>query len=181
MHPRTDELLRHLDAHRVALREAVERVPVSLRETRPSADQWSCAEVLEHLMRVEQQVTRGLGAKLSEARAAGQLHLQPDTSSVAGMLNHDAVVDRRRPITAGERVFPRGEMDAAAALAALETTRTQLRDVVTSVDGLAIEAVMLPHPVLGPINGYQWFLFLGSHEARHAGQIREIATALQPA
>ena len=32
-----------------------------------------------------------------------------------------------------------------------------------------------PHPVLGPINIYQWALFVGSHEARHALQIREIA------
>jgi hypothetical protein len=38
--------------------------------------------------------------------------------------------------------------------------------------------VSFPHPVLGPTNGYQWFLFIGSHEARHADQIRETARQL---
>jgi len=180
MHPRTDELLRHLDAHRVALREAVASVPASLRETSPGPDQWSCAEVLEHLTQVEEQVTRYLSAKLSEASAAGQLPPQPETSPIAGSLDHDVVIDRRRRVTAGERVLPRGEMDAAAALAALESARTQLRDVITSVDGLALDTFTLPHRVFGVLNGYQWFLFLGSHEARHARQIQEIGASLAP-
>ena len=51
MHPRTEELLRHLDAHRVALRAAVADIPASLRDTRPVADRWSVAETLEHLTR----------------------------------------------------------------------------------------------------------------------------------
>jgi hypothetical protein len=32
--------------------------------------------------------------------------------------------------------------------------------------------------VLGVIDAYQWFIFVGSHEARHASQIREIGAAL---
>jgi hypothetical protein len=34
------------------------------------------------------------------------------------------------------------------------------------------------HPVLGPIDLYQWILFVAVHEARHTAQIREIAAAL---
>jgi hypothetical protein len=49
---------------------------------------------------------------------------------------------------------------------------------VVAHDGIAIDAVTHPHPVLGVIDAYQWFIFIGSHEARHAEQIREIATAL---
>ena len=37
------------------------------------------------------------------------------------------------------------------------------------------------HPVLGPLNIYQWVLFNGSHEARHTLQVREIGSALNSA
>ena len=178
MHPRTDELLRHLDANRVVLHAAVDAVPVALRETRPSPDRWSVAEVLEHLSRVEEQITRILTAKLSEAEAAGQLSAQPDTTPITGSLRHDAILDRRRAVTAGERVMPRGDLGSAAALAALDRSRTSLRDLVARVGGLNLETFSLPHPALGPINGYQWFLFIGTHEARHAAQISEIGNAL---
>src|SRR5215207_10361635 len=179
MHPRTEELLRHLDAHRVTLRAAVDAIPPSLRDTRPSPDRWSVAETLEHLAHVEGQLTRLLTLRLSEAQAAGSLQPETDTSPVAGMLDHALIVDRRRQITAGERVIPRGEMDAATALATLGETRTALRELIVAHDGLSIGVVSHPHPAFGPIDGYQWFLFVGSHEARHADQIREIASQLR--
>lgn len=69
-------------------------------------------------------------------------------------------------------------MDATTALARLEKSRTNLRELVVSHDGLSLGAVSFPHPVLGVIDGYQWFWFIGTHEARHASQIREIGEQL---
>jgi hypothetical protein len=178
MHPRTEELLRHLDANRAVLRAAVDAVPPSLRETRPTPDAWSVAEVLEHLTRVEEQLTRLLSSKLSEAHAAGALPPEADTGPVVDAKTHRAVLDRRRRVTAMDRVLPRGELSAAGALAALETTRGKLRELLIAYDGVSIAAVSHPHPILGPIDGYQWFAFVGSHEARHADQIRELGAAL---
>jgi hypothetical protein len=178
MHPRTEELLRHLDANRAVLRAAVDDVPPSLRETRPAPDVWSVAEVLEHLTRVEEQLTRLLGSKLSEARAAGALGPEADTASVVDPMTHKVVLDRRHRITAGDRVLPHGELDAATALAALESARDRLRELLIAHDGVTIAAVSHPHPVLGPVDAYGWFAFVGSHEARHAAQIREAGATL---
>lgn len=178
MHPRTEELLQHLDATRVVLRAAVDGVPATLRETRPTADRWSVAEVLEHLTRVEDGITRLLTARLGEARASGQVTTGADTSSIVGALNHDLILDRTRTIVAGERVAPRGELDAAAALEKLDATREKLRELVLEHDGTTLGAFSMPHPAFGTIDGYQWFLFIGTHEARHAAQIREIGTQL---
>jgi hypothetical protein len=175
MHPRTEQLLRQLDEHRAALRAAVEAVPATRRETRAVADRWSVAEVLEHLTRVEEQITRLLASKLSEAQLTGTLEPEPETGPLTDNIDRDRILDRSRRITAGERVLPRGGMDAAAALAALEKTRANLRDLVITYDGMAIGAVAHPHPVLGIINGYQWVDFIGIHEARHTAQIRELA------
>ncbi|HUQ81784.1 MAG TPA: DinB family protein [Gemmatimonadaceae bacterium] len=177
MHPRTEELLRHLDANRAELCAAVDAVPSEIREKRPVADRWSVALVLEHLARVESGLTKVLTGRLAEARAAGQLAPETDTSPVASAY-HDVMLDRTRLIVAGDRVVPRGEMDSATALGALSDSRSKLRELIVAHDGLSIAAVNFPHPVFGPIDGYQWFLFIGSHEARHAAQIREIGAQL---
>ena len=178
MHPRTEDILNHLEASRATLRDAVDAVPHSLRETRPDPDRWSVAEVLEHLTRVEEQLTRLLAAKLAEARMNGVLGPEEATGRVTDSIDSGLLLDRRRRITAGERVLPRGEMDSTTALAGLDKTRANLRELVISHDGLNLGVVSFPHPVLGVIDGYQWFTFIGTHEARHAAQIREIGATL---
>jgi len=179
MHPRTDDILSHLEESRATLHAAVDAVPSLLRETRPAPDRWSVAEVLEHLTRVEEQLTRVLATKLSEAQMTGALGPEEATSPVTDSLDRVLLLDRRRRITAGERVLPRGEMDSATALASLDKTRANLRELVVSHDGLSLGVVRFPHPVLGVIDGYQWFTFIGTHEARHAAQIREIGESLK--
>jgi uncharacterized damage-inducible protein DinB len=41
--------------------------------------------------------------------------------------------------------------------------------------------VSVPHALLGPLTLYEWVLFVGQHEARHAGQVRDIARQLAAA
>ena len=176
MHPRTEEILRHLDVNRVVLRAAVDAVPVALRETRPAPDRWSVAEVLEHLGRVEEGLTRLLSLRLAEQATA--LAPEVETSSVMSRIEHARIIDRRYRVTAGERVLPRGEIDSPTALASLERARVKLRELVLQYDGVAITAVTHPHPLLGVIDAYQWLIFIGSHEARHADQIHEIGASL---
>jgi hypothetical protein len=175
MHPRTEQLLRQLDERRAALCAAVEAVPPTRRDTRVVADRWSVAEVLEHLTRVEEQITRLLATKLSEAQMTGAMEPEPESGPLTDTIDRARILDRSRRITAGERVLPRGGMDAAAALAGLEKSRANLRDLVIAYDGMAIGAITHPHPVLGIINGYQWIDFIGMHEARHTAQISELA------
>ena len=179
MHPRTEELLEHLDATRVTLNTTVDAVPASIREIRPAPDRWSVAEVLEHLARVEEQLTRLLTAKLSEAKSSGLLGPEVETSPVVGRLDAARVLDRSHRITSSEGVRPRGEMDSAASRVALERSRATLRELVAAYDGLSLAAFTFPHPVLGVIDGYQWLAFIGTHEVRHANQIREIAESLE--
>ena len=178
MHPRTEELLRHLDATRATLHTTVDAIPASIRETRPAPDRWSVAEVLEHLARVEEQLARLLSAKLAEAKANGLLGPEVETSPVVGTLDEARVLDRGQRITANDRVLPRGELDCAAARASLEGSRAGVRELVAAYDGLALSAFTLPHPALGVLDGYQWLAFIGTHEVRHANQIREIGEAL---
>lgn len=174
MHPRTEEVINYLDARRNELRAAIDSVPAQARNTQSTANQWSVAQVLDHLTIVDKRVAAGVGKWIADARGNG-LGEETETTSVAGTIPNEKIVDRSRKVAAPEEIRPRTDVDAETAWAELEQAREKLRAAFLTGDGLALGEVVQPHPVLGPINIYQWMLFCASHEARHTLQIREIA------
>ncbi len=178
MHPRSEEVLNYLDQTLVELRAAVDAVPSHERNTKPGADQWSVAEVLDHLAIVHGRVASAVRKWIAEAKEAG-LGPETSTSSLLSTIPTERVLDRSKKIEAPEAIRPRSDVDAETAWAELEQAREKLRAAFLSGDGLALETVIQPHPALGPINIYQWAVFNGSHEARHALQIREIGESLK--
>jgi hypothetical protein len=174
MHPRIEEVINYLDSERATLGAAVQSVPAELRDTQPASDRWSVAQVLEHLGIIEKRVGLSMTKWVEEARNSS-LEPEADTSSVMNSLPRQLIIDRSKPRTAPEEVRPPGDIDAATAWDVLENARETLRSAFLSGDGLALSKVVQPHIVLGPINLYQWMLFVGSHEERHTAQIKEIA------
>ena len=177
MHPRVAELLTYARLQRVALFDAVCLIPEPLRDRRADAETWSAAEVLEHLHRVENGIARLLSRSLERAKADG-LESESEVGSVMASLDALRVTDRSRRISAPEPVMPRGELSSAQAMVALTESRQALISALREADGLALGQVTRAHPTLGPLNLYQWVLFVGQHEARHVGQLQDIARQL---
>ena len=174
MHPRIQEVLEYLDTTRSELGKAVEDVSPARREERPGPDRWSVAEVLDHLAITEGRIVKLVAGKIAAAKAAG-LGAELETSSVIDSINRARITDRSRRATAPEMIQPQSGRDAASVWSALDQSRASLRQAILAGDGLALADVKHEHPVLGLINLYQWIVFVGSHEARHTAQIREIA------
>jgi hypothetical protein len=177
MHPRIQEVLEFLDTTRADVSNAVESVAPDHRDERPAGDRWSVAEVLEHLSILEARVAQLVSGRLAAARAAG-LGPELETSSVLDTVDRARIRDRSHRATAPDFVRPQSTCDAVAAGTALQQSRADLRASVLANDGFALSEVTHEHPVLGLINLYQWLVFVGAHEARHADQIREIAGEL---
>jgi uncharacterized damage-inducible protein DinB len=177
MHPRIREVIDYLDGRRMELQRAVDEVPVALRSRPPAPERWSVAEVLEHVALVEERIVELFTHQLADARAKG-LGPERDSSPVLPTFNTSQLADRARRLVASEVAQPRSGADAVSAWRRLEHAREATRDALRSADGLALAEVVAPNPVLGPLNLYQWVLFIGGHEARHTGQIREIGAAL---
>lgn len=177
MHPRTLEILEHLDHHRASLGSAVELIPQALHARRPAPDRWSAVEIVEHLVIVETRIASMFADHVNAARKNG---LGPDAASspILPSLDVDGLLDRSRPIVAGENSQPHGGLTMDEARAKLEETRRNLKQAILEADGLALEEVSAPHRILGSLNMYQWLIFVGTHEGRHALQIREVAAAL---
>lgn len=177
MQPRIKEVLDHLATNRRELREAVDGVPIDRRRTKPNLDAWSVVDVLEHIAIVESSVAGLLKRKIGEGRDAG-LGLETDISPVIDQRYVAKVCDRSYKIVTGEGTRPKSDLAPEAAWEAAERAHETLRQVVIDVDGLALGEVSAPHPIFGPLNVYEWIAFVGSHESRHAAQIREIGASL---
>ena len=177
MHVRIEEVLAFIDTHRAALAQTLSGVPTEVRDRRPATERWSIGEVLGHLAVVEGRVTNLLRTGIESARAAG-LAAERESGAVVPTLDIARILDRSRPITASAGAQPPAGIHAETAWAGLQARRAALREVVISADGLALEEVTAPNPVLGTLNAYQWIVFIGAHEARHTAQIREIAAVL---
>jgi hypothetical protein len=179
MHPRFAELSAYLDETRAALLAASD-LPDDLGAARPDPERWSVAEVLAHVSMTEGRITRLLVRLLDGAIAAG---IQPEreTSSILGSLDRFAVPVPTRRLVSPPQLLPEPTVRASDVRAALERTRAELLALVARANGLAVGSLSAPHPVLGPIDFYQWVLFIGQHEARHTVQIRQIAAELRTA
>jgi hypothetical protein len=170
-----DALIDDLTADRARLAAAVEQVPSALRGRRPAADRWSVAEILEHLVIVEQRATtivRDLAASAPQADGA--------SARSPGALDRTVLRDRSQRVMAPAVIQPTGTMDADTAWAALARSRTALLAAVREAEGRDLAAVNRTHPRLGPLTGYEWIAALGGHEERHAAQIAEIAELMTP-
>jgi hypothetical protein len=161
-----------LSVDRAALREAFESVPIALRERKPAPDRWSVAEVLEHLSIVEARIVTMLGALIQTAPA---LTAAPGESTA---INRAAMRNRSNRIVAPDAIQPTGAMSADQAWVQLERSREQLHALLDASEGKDLTHISRQHPVLGPLDGYQWIASIGGHEERHAGQILEIAGEL---
>jgi hypothetical protein len=180
MHPRLAQLVEYATIQRRALLDAVSSVPEHLQNERMPPGTWSIADVLEHLHRVESGIARLLVRTIERGREAG-VPEERETGSLLDRLDGYDLLRRDRHMSAPDPVMPRGQYTVARGLAALASSREALLAAVRSGDGLALGELMFQHPLLGSLDLYQWILFVGQHEARHAGQVAEIGRALAAA
>jgi len=178
MHPALSDVLARLERSRAALRDAIARVPPHLRDQPPASDRWSVAGVLEHLALVDERSIGTLGSKIAEARST----LPPEEGDPALLPpNLEAMLtDRTERRQAPAPLHPSG-LRCDEAWARAEASRAKFVDLITGADGLALSRVIHEHQRFGALNVYQWAGFLAAHESRHAQQLLEIASQLDPA
>jgi hypothetical protein len=162
-----NELLQHLDRSRYGLMAALAGLSEAQSDFKPSPEDWSIANIVEHLAIVEDLVILRVQ----------QLASSPD---VEGFKDSDAVllgkiIDRSVKFKAPERAQPTGKA-LVNSLERLEVTREKIVDLVQSAP-FDIREHSTPHPVLGLLDGHQWLVALSGHCARHTQQIIETKAA----
>ena len=173
------EIYEHIDRTRTRLLSAVECLSEEQQGYTPAPDRWSVAELVEHLSIVEGNVAGLLGKLLGKAEESGAA-----ASSVGGEefapVSIEEFVERTRSVKleAPERIRPNG-LSLSDSLARLRDSRAALHALRPRIERADGRALRFPHPAWGPLDLYQWLLFVGAHEDRHLAQIEALKETMK--
>ena len=138
---------------------------------KPAPDRWSVAEVSEHIAVSESAIFGMVQSKVMTSPAAPEKRAE-----VAGKDETvlKMVPDRSHKAQAPEFLKPTNRWATREELAkAFEDSRKATMDYVrTTNDDLRDH--FGPHPMLGPLDAYQWILLISAHSERHTKQIEEV-------
>ena len=173
------EIYEHIDRTRARLLAAVEGLSEEQQTFSPAPGRWSVAELVEHLSMVEGNVAGLLDRLLGKAGESGAAGA--DTPALfADPVSIEEFVERSRGVKleAPERIRPTG-LSLADSLARLRESRAALHSLRPRVERADGRALRFPHPAWGPLDLYQWLLFLGAHEDRHLAQIEALKQSMK--
>ena len=162
-------LLAHLDMTAAWLVDEVSGLTPAQIEFRPGPDEWSIAEVLEHLVMVGQIYWQDLQDAVRLKPDATQENTKKSRMTDADVLWYGIDRTWRDPAIPAER--PAGKLrDLRVALESYRRHHERLRQyIATTRDDLRAHFVQRQRS-----DAYQWALLTSTHEQRHIQQIREI-------
>ncbi len=157
---------RYLMDARDALVASATGLSSSQWDFKPAPECWSIAEIVEHVVLVENRA-QGVIGKMSDAPPppTGWDAKQVDDFVLA------TIPGRLQKIQAPAPVTPTRRWSGAEALEHFIETRNHTIELLAAP---ALRGHVLPHPIFGPWEGYQWLLAAAGHSARHTLQIREV-------
>ncbi len=138
---------------------------------RPDENQWTIAEIVEHVSIVNDGFLRLTHKLLKEAELAPR---PPKADLNLGHTSLDENGGQRGPFPAPERVRPKGGVSVEDSLEKLRVALSGFAEIRSRLEAVDLSEQMFPHPALGPFNAYQWMVLLGEHEDRHRGQIERL-------
>lgn len=165
-----DQIFDEIDATRARLVERYNSLTETERTYRPEPNAWSADQIVEHLAVIEGGMIRLINKLLGKAEAAGIPAAADGSITPITMEGFNRIADANR-FEAPAPVQPTGEKTGAVALAALAASRDEIHALRSRLAAVDLSDVSFPHPFAGPLNLYQWLVFIGLHERRHLAQI----------
>jgi uncharacterized damage-inducible protein DinB len=154
---------------------AVSNLTEAQANFRPDENQWTIAEIVEHISIVNDGFLRLTHKLLKEAETQAR---QPQADLNLGHTSLDENGAQRGSFQAPDRVQPKGGVSLEDSLAKMSVSLAGFAEVKSRLEAVDLSEQMFPHPALGSLNAYQWMVLLGEHEDRHRGQIERLkATA----
>jgi len=157
----------YLEQTRDGVVAAVKGLSEAQLKFKPGPDRWSVAEVLEHIALVEDGLFQNVTAKVmkSPAGAADRDVAKIDATVLA------VLPDRSNKRQAPPPFVPNGRWTPEEALDHFLKSRATTIAFLESTPDLRAHVGDSP---LGPLDAYEWLLFMGGHSERHTKQILEV-------
>ena len=157
-----------LDRSRQQLLAAAERVNDDLFLVRPSADEWSAAEILHHLEIEENRIADRVAQGVALARQNGW---GPDADDADVVHSVDRFQIERVITPIQTRNPPEAGHSRDDLFTGLRASREKLLGIIRGATDVSWSKIVAPHPALGEFNLYQWLMFVARHEDRHRAQL----------
>lgn len=163
-----DKGLQYLQQTRDGVVAATKGLSEAQLKFKPAPDRWSVAEVLEHITIVEGALYSNVTEIVMKAPAGAP---DRDTAKIDAQV-FAVVPDRTHKVKAPEQFVPTGRWPAADTLDQFLKTRERTTAFFESTPDL--RAHVGGQSPLGPLDGYEWIMFIAAHSARHTKQILEV-------
>lgn len=163
--------LRRLDTVHQQLTSAISAVDPALLVKRPAENEWSVAQVVEHLCLVERAVTKYLKSKLDQPPVK--------VSPLKKLLPMRIVSLRMKRLQAPKIVEPATDLPPMAELLKkYDHLRSQTKELCVQAGKERLSGICMKHPFFGDMDGAAAVSMIAYHEQRHLKQIRDILKKL---
>lgn len=176
MQTETDRRVTRIEEELTRIRRAfdaeLDAVPADrLHRAPPGA--WTPAQLVWHVAKVERGIARLIERLDAEIAPMQTVPPGPRLESVLTLMDAFPVLDRSKKLVAVEGLRPPATVDLVAERARHADGRAQLTDAIRKA-GPRLSLMRYEHMYFGPLDGWQWALFVGRHEERHLLQLREV-------
>jgi hypothetical protein len=161
--------LARLDSIHQSLAKTTSAIAPQLCSVSPGEKEWSVAEVLEHLVLVDERVKSELEKGLQSPTKVGLLRK---------LIPMRFVSWRFFKVKAPRAVCPTTALPVNELMARYDQARTQLKQLCTEYGSQRLKQTTFKHPFLGNIDGLAAISMVAFHEQRHHKQIKEILKKL---
>ena len=162
--------LRRLDTVHAELKTTVKGVDPALLFKRPAENEWSIAEVIDHLCLVEGAVMKGIKLKLAQPPVK--------VSFLRKFFPMRIVSLRMKRLQAPKYVQPANDLPPIdELLEKFDAQRANTKEICIK-EGQRLGQVCLKHPYFGDMDGAAAVSMVAFHEQRHLKQIRDIIKKL---
>ena len=162
--------LKRLDTVHAKLSTAIRTTNPDLFSRRPSENEWSIAEVVQHLCLAEERVIKDLRKSLENGSAK--------VGFLKKLIPMKIISLRLVRVKAPKAVTPANPPPMDELLRTYDQVRAELKQLCAEYGHARLKGVCFKHPFLGDIDGAAAVSMLGFHEERHYKQIREILKKL---
>lgn len=158
--------LQRLDTVHQKLLSTISQLEPDVYSQRPTAGDWSVAEIIHHLCLVESRVIKELEKAIARPpQRVGFLRRLIPTSIVSVRSIRVKAPKAMEPLDAPVR---------EVAIENFEQARNSLKVLCNKHSLERFRNLVFKHPFLGDIDGVATISFIGYHELRHHKQIREV-------
>jgi hypothetical protein len=165
------QLLKFLDESHREFLVSIDGVSAAQWKWKPAPERWSVGETAEHIVLAEAALFDfARKAMAAPPNSAWEELTRGKTEFIVRVMP-----DRSGKATAPEPLVPQGALTHAQIRERFEKQRIEMESLARDTEAALKEHIAVhPFPVFGPLNAYQWLIYIPLHTIRHDKQIAEV-------